>query len=223
MDDQNDKILKEMAERYADAYGASLLSELRQMEKENVRYLMPRADEQIRKLAGRRKRRSRTIGWVAAIAACLVLVVSLPRIISTLPGPGNAAPGMSAAPGMEEAPSQSGSPSADWNQIQRLSFALPDEFAVSNAELDNGMTIYRLDGDAGYDNVVLTLQEPPDRSIDDLFSGMEIVTVHGDPVPAKIDEEYKLLTFENDGTLYTLSCKDDVGTLAYLYSCIVEA
>jgi hypothetical protein len=210
MNDANEKILKDLAKRYADAHGASLLSELKDMEQQKVRYLMPRADEQIRKLAGKRTLRRKTIGWACAIAACLVLVVSIPNVLSAPPGSGGDLPG------------QAVPPATDWNQVQLLSFELPAEFEVSNTELDNGMTIYSLDGNAGYDNVVLTLECPPDLPESIPSIGMETIYIHGYPVPAKVDDRYKILRFENEGTLYTLSCKEDVGTLAYLYSHIVE-
>jgi hypothetical protein len=63
------------------------------------------------------------------------------------------------------------------------------------------------------------MQRPPESY--DPFDGTETVYVDGEPVPAKVDDAYMLLTFEQDEKLYTLTSKDDLGSLAYLYERIV--
>ena len=214
MIDKNEDNLKRAAEMYAEAYGQSLMSELDDMRARRVSYMTPRADGVVRDLSrlSTRIRRKRFTGALAAVAACLVIAIAIPQIMDrTTTGP--ATPSVS-----DDAPSSSPS-LIDWTVMQPLSFTLPDEFEIESSELDNGMSIYRLDSNSELypDNVVLTMQEPEG---DVMFLGTETVYIDDKAVRTKLDDGYVMLLFEKDDMFYTLSCENDLGTLTYLYRCI---
>ena len=224
MSDYREDNLKKAAELYAEAYGKSLLSEHADMQAQNVRYLTPRADDVVRKLSRVRNRaqRRRNIGVLAAVAASLVIAIAIPSIMDqTTTGPSTSVP---SSPDMAaDIPSDTGPtppPSQiDWTVMQPLSFTLPDEFKISSSELDNGMSIYRLSSNSDLypDDVVLTMQQPEG---DEVYLDTEIVYIDSKAVNTKIDDGYMMLLFEKDEKLYTLSCRDDMGALTYMYRCI---
>ena len=55
---------------------------------------------------------------------------------------------------------------------------------------------------------------------DEFYLGTEIVYIDSKAVNTKVDDGYMMLLFEKDNKLYTLSCKDDMETLTYMYRCI---
>ena len=213
MEDRTDILLRQIANNYAETYGRSLISEVHVMEQQNVRYMLPRADARIKKLTGGGNGFKRAIRIASTIAACFILVLTVTLVVNRV---GDETPG-------SDAPTSESIGLPDWTQVQPLSFVLPTEFDVDDRDIDNGMTIYRLESSdySDYDNVVLTMQDPAEQS--GTYNHMEALIVNGVSVPAKVDDNYKLITFENEGIRYTLTCEDDLGTLAYLYRSITAS
>ena len=231
MDSREEK-LKKAAELYAKNEGESLLREAEEIRRQNVSYMTPRADRTVYDLmaAGRRanqrpKQRKALYGLCTA-AACIVLTFI---IISNVPGKGGSESEMVADSGTDAAAAEA--PAAPMPapellpepelpaDILPISFELPADFRIENAELDNGMSVYNLQSDV-YGNVVLTMyyktagEEAPGE---DFFKGFDEVIIDGTAVPAKVRDTYKLLAFNFDRMFFTLSSEDDLGSLAAFY------
>ena len=164
-----------------------------------------------------------------AAAACLVFVAvyfgvpALTQISSSAPP--NAA---SQGPGIS-GPGTSGPQIAA--QMLPLSFELPADYRMAASDYDNGMTLYTLESQERGD-VVLTMFPADEQPAGDAayggaaFGGSATSTkkliIDGDAVPAFLDEAFMLLVFEYDDVYYTLSSRDDLGSLAAFYRSIVR-
>ena len=210
--------LKLAAKLYADKEGSSLLAEVSEIERQNVSYMTPRADKTVRDLVekGRRpKRRSAVIG-VAAAAACVLIMV---RLISGVPDISGDTPSLAPEP-PGDTPSLPYMP----DEIIPISFTLPADYRVKTADLDNGMSVYKLEsGEHG--DVVLTMYYETDAADkeQDFYQGFDEVIIDGTPVHAKVKDTYKLLAFEAEDVRYTLSSADNLGALAAFYRQIAES
>ena len=231
--------LKKAAELYAGEEGEALLEEAERLRKDNVSYLTPRADKTVRGLAVKRRRprgRNALIG-AASAAACILLAI---RIISGLPDLPGGGSSESAAPepaseapqepeaadgGAADSPPSDAGPPGFPQEIIPISFALPADYHVSSADLDNGMSVYELESDR-HGTVVLTMYYEADYGSSapgrDPYTDARFdeVIIDGTPVPAKVNASYRLLAFEQDGLMYTLSSEDDLGALAAFYRSI---
>lgn len=183
----NDKIYKALAERYADAYGAALQQERRQLEQQNIDAVTPRLDARVRQMTGRAPRRRRWLMPVLAAAACLVLLLAVPSLLRN----------------------QAQQPL----QPLALTFMLPDNFTVASIDYDDGQTVYKLD-DMLQDDVVLTLQHDEGAPAD--YDGMLQIPIGGVTTYARSTNDYHLLLFSYGDVLYTLSCRYDINTLVAL-------
>jgi hypothetical protein len=237
MSEHDERVFKQMADAYVEHQGTSLLGEHAAMRQQNVRYAMPRADKRVKELMQTGKRRSKTPYLAtAAVAACLLLFVGSFAVITNIrdvvmPGSentsvmapsqapetsGDAALPPTAALDELEGDSTTGRP---WSELQPLDFYLPAQFSVASTKVDNGKSIYQLDNSM-HDDVVLTIEQPDAQG--DWSADMDAVIIDGKPIPAIVKDEYKLLQFEDGGALYTISCRDDLGTLSALYRSIVD-
>ncbi len=98
-------------------------------------------------------------------------------------------------------------------QLMPLPFSLPENFTVEKSEVDDGQSIYYLNNTL-QDDVVLTMEYADDT--EKLFEGLTPYDLDGTPVYLRSSGGYNFLTFQQDGILYTLSCKHDVNTLLEL-------
>lgn len=227
--------LKKAANLYSEEYGQSLLRELEEMRSQNVSYMMPRADAVALNLikenakSDAKKKNNRILKIVSSLAACLVVVIAVSQFIdfqdgqydSSAPGapdvdssyPGDTAEAPAAETPSAEPPEP---PGLSWDEIQPISFTLPEGFEVSRSELDNGKTIHHLESsDSNHpDDVVLTISRPDG---DEDFLGTETINIDGQAVNTKVDDGYLMLLFENNGRLYTLSTERDMDALTILY------
>jgi hypothetical protein len=222
---------KRVAQAWAEQYGESLLAEVEAMREQEVSYQTPRADQVARSVAARRggpARRRRTAAFIGlAAAACLVIVVGIAGIPSLMAPP-------STSPG--DAVIDFSPPASDAAKIP-ISFDLPADYRVAATDYDNGMSLYTLESAARGD-VVLTMYHENEQQADataadaaadaaaesgSSFTPTDKVVIDGTAVPAKVDEAYMLLAFEHGGVRYTLSDRDDMGTLAAFYRAIVRA
>jgi hypothetical protein len=229
MSERDDRILKEWATTYVEGFGTSLLDERATMRQQNVRYALPRADKLVRELArGRKKHKKTPLFATAAVAACLVVLVSAFVVVSNLSNSIIPQTGLDSAlesengsdPESSLTPEQTAPNKEDAStELMPLDFHLPVQFAVAESKVDNGESIYKLNNGLD-DDVVLTMQQPTGQNV--WFAAMDKVVIDGASVPAVITDDYKLLQFEDDGTLYTISCRNDMGTLSALYRSIVD-
>ncbi len=164
----------------------------------------------------RRKESVRWVGGLSAVAAAVLLVVTLGMLASTgvevwpIPSPGLA----SAPPGASAAPSHTpGAPDG----LMPLSFSLPAEFSVLTVALDNGKTVYTLENTA-HDPVVMTLERTGDNSFSDELTQ---ITLDGATAYASWGPDFQLLTLKKGGVVYTLTCRYELETLLTLGACIV--
>lgn len=93
-----------------------------------------------------------------------------------------------------------------------ISFELPANLWVQDAEQDVGQSVYYL-GDTGLDDVVMTMERSNELYVrDDLVE----ITV-GDAVAYGVSyPEYSLLTFYKEDIVYTLTCKYNAETILSL-------
>ena len=213
MADKNnaDIVFGNIARQYAEVYGNVLLSECAEMRRQRVAYVMPRADSRIHPLIKKRRRKGTVIKIVAAVAAVVVLAISIPSLLS------------------REKMSDSGaSPEQDYTTtdtqeetsgIMPLTFVLPQGYAVADSKLDNGQSVYYLDHYEG-DDVVLTMEDAL-AAADYDYGELGTVYIDGTAVSGLSVPDYQILVFEHGGVFYTLSCKYDLGTIVTLYREIV--
>jgi len=221
MKESAEEKLKSAAGLYAKKEGESLLAEADELQRQGVSYLTPRADRTVRELAakGRRPRRRNLAVGLAAAAACAVFAV---RMVTGIAGPDSdlSTPSDTPTPSGPTAPAGPVAPDG----ILPISFTLPADYRVKYSDFDNGVSVYMLESGRGGD-VVLTMYYASGE-IDDGSgpgTGFDEVVIDGTPVPAKVNEAYKLLAFEADGLSYTLSSRDDLGALAAFYRNITES
>lgn len=209
--------LKIIATLYANKEGKSFLAEIEEINRQRVSYITPRADMTVRGLLAKEKRpKSRKmILSFAAAAACVVLAV---RLIAGIPDSNNEYYPSDASP----APS---SPSVPYmpGEILPISFQLPADYHVMTSDIDNGMSVYKLESES-HGDVVLTMYYVTDEPgyIFDADKGFDEVIIDGTPVAAKVKDTFRLLSFESDDIRYTLSSEDDLGALAAFYRNILN-
>lgn len=123
---------------------------------------------------------------VSCAAACLLAVIVLPALFhSAVPAP------------------------ADSLSEERLPFSLPVNLTVSAVQQDQGKRIVYLK-DIHADDVVLTMEEA-----ESLPSGTNLTaqSLGSQTVYTRQTPDYQLLLLQKDGTLYTLTCRYELGTL----------
>lgn len=182
-----DALFRQLAGRYVEAEGASLRRELEQMQETPPDLLL---DAKVR--MGIRKRRK---GWaavgMAAAAACVVLVLALPRFL-----------------GGVLAPSSSGEETDGTVSSIAFTATLPANLSVADTRQDKGQTIYYLEDTQG-DDVVMTLERAP---LPDT-TGMDVRRIDGTRVYTRTTADYALLMFRLKGVTYTLTCRYELDTL----------
>ena len=209
MPNENDRLLKELADRYTEADGARLRAEASQLDRSGPAQDMSRLDRRVRQMTeGRRRMPWKSMG--AALAACLVLALVVPRLLGLTGNDYSAAPADSSASSSEAA--LEGAPEeaeADYAVIP-LSFELPDNFTVNEVEQDRERTIYHIE-DAQQDDIVMVLRYATgDEAYDDLTP----IPMGGGMAYGRSEEGYNLLCFEESGIYYELTCRHDINTLA---------
>ncbi|MDR1358615.1 MAG: hypothetical protein LBJ48_04600 [Coriobacteriales bacterium] len=219
---------RRVAEAWVEQYGMSLLAEGETMRAQGVSYPTPRADKVVRRVPSQQSRqqsrparharhRQTALITTLAAAACLLLVVWVASIPSLMAPPSTSS---------SDATLDSLAPAPVGAKLP-LSFDLPADYRVAASDYDNGMSVYALESETR-SAVVLTMyptsEQPADATErENSFATMEEVLIDGKPVPAKIDLSYSMLTFEHEGVHYTVSNRDDMGTLAAFYRSIVRA
>lgn len=199
---KNDAALRALARRYAELSGTQLNREITSVQSQGAVWNTSRLD---RRVLTRRRTRNTVIATLAA-AACVALVVFSP-VLQNL---------TSTAPTADGQGYVMRDPSAEYAIIP-LSFALPANLTESGFEQDYEKSVYSL-SDSLLDDVVLTL-EP--YTNDAPFSSLAPLTLDGGGVYYTSTADFKLLTFEKDGVLYTMSCKHDINTLINLARAIL--
>jgi hypothetical protein len=237
MTNSDDKVFKELADRYVEIDGQFLLQEQRALEEQRISYPTPRSDAQIRLLVGGHKK-SKKAPILAIAAALLVAFIGASAVFlqygeqlfpsltpsQNAPADGDVTdviPGDSggATPDGQGTSSDGLSDSPGAAQLHPINFELPAQFSVADSKLDNGETIYHLDNSKN-DDVVMTIKDAGAKTSSEQTGNLDEVYIDGTVVTAKLRDEFKLLTFESDGAIYTISCRDDIGTLSNLYRSI---
>jgi hypothetical protein len=232
MTDKDDRVYKEWADRYVEHYGQTLLEKQKMLDEQKIAYATPRADAQMQQLMRghqaspedqrsqeQQKRRRQSIAPLfAAAAALLVMFIGASVVLLQFSGQIFNSTTPSQSEPSASSPTDTNNTSADsTDAIRPLDFMLPVQFSVASVELDNGETIYHLNN-SRYDNAVLTIRAP--ESNNNWMDGLDKVYIDGNPVSAKLRDEYKLLVFEEKNAIYTISCRDDMETLSTLYRSI---
>lgn len=202
---RNDKLFQTLANQYVERYGMALRDEMEQLESGKVRYTMtPATDQKIRN-AGKSKR-NRYINIIVALAACITILLVVPRVVRWGASDG------SDSSGPVEPPSTSDSDGLTATELLPLNVDLPDNFSIEDAKLDRGKTIYYL-ADKMQDDVVVTMEETDGE---DWYKSLREIDLDGGTGYAESSENYQMLVFEQGGILYTLTCEHDLNTLVDL-------
>ena len=207
MDRNRDAMFRELAVRYAEQYGAQLQREADTLNAQEPPHANIRRKINRRLTSHRRRRYTAAFGALAACAALFfVLRFAFPQSNVTLP------PDMNAEPPSLDIPTQAPS------QVIPLTFSLPSEFSVADVEQDLGQTIYFLEHKR-QDDVVLTLERSEQPPVWDNFERHEL---NGETVYLLAQDSFKLLAFEREGVLHSLSSRYDINTLVGLHRTIVK-
>ena len=222
MNDWEEKLHK-AAGLYTEKEGEALLAETQEIRRQNVSYMTPRADKTVKDLMAKEKRpkQRKAVFGLCAAAACIVFTIAL---INIAPGSmsGGSGANMAADTGVSEASpapaaeTESGAPVPIPEGMVPISFVMPSDYYVENAELDNGLSVYSLESDM-YGGVVLTMYYEGGGPGEGYYADFDEVLIDGTAVPAKVRDTYRLLAFDFDGMYYTLSSEDDLGSLAAFY------
>ena len=227
MKNNRDALLQTMARQYVDQWGRELIREAAALPPSDA----PQLDRKVREGLARQRRVRRQIISLGAVAACAALIFaaawlypglgSMPKTDSM----GNGAQAESQdsltdseknlgltptnAPTLEVPPATA--PEASMSALP-LTFDLPAQFAVEDVQVDNGQTVYTL-SDALLDPVVLAMEEA-----DTPLGTARLVPIDlgGQTVYARSTAEFSLITFDQDGLRYTLTCQYDINTLLSL-------
>lgn len=202
-----DALFEQMARSYVEQYGKELGQELEELEKHEIPAATPSLDRRVHRAvyAPARRRNMRILG---ALAACLVLVLLVPRLMS-LQLPESAGEAQSSAVAEDAAPQESAMPNEDLLLIP-LSFELPDNLSVENSELDNGKTIYYLHN-TQLDDVVMTLEKTTAENV--AHDGLVEIQINQSTAYGMSGPDYNLLTFQKEDIAYVLTCEHDINTL----------
>lgn len=199
----SDDFLRDIAREYAERDGAELLRERERLDRDNVQYPTSRMERSVRRVITAR-RRMRQVRSLAAIAACLALVLLVRFAAGPMDDKSDGSP-----PDLSDG--------AQGFEVIPLSFTLPPQFTQTAFEQDREKSIYYLD-DALKDNVVMTLVNASDIPERDALTKLQI---GGTDVYAASEEGYRFLTFVSDGVLYELTCQYDINTLLLLGEAIL--
>lgn len=226
--DNRELFYRQLAALYADADGERLLRERAALEQDSVQRITPGLDRRVRAIPGRAKRRrnTRIAGLIAAVLVIALLapqllrynqqndVAAAPEATTESAAPGEMAPAEQgadeavpeAAPEMAEDAPAAGA--GDY-EIIPLSATLPANLTQIGVEQDNAQSIYYL-SDQRQDDVVLTMEYSDSGPATD---GLVQIDLDGHTTWGAVTGDYSLLTFEQDGILYTMTCKYDINTL----------
>ncbi len=193
--DEQESLFRHLAEQYTKQYGANLREELEQLPPAPE---TPRLDRKLKRGQQTHKRMRWLPGLVAAVA-CLALVLLIPSLLDRTP------------------PSDS-DPSSDTPSSIILASLLPPNLSLTNTEQDQGYTIYYLD-DQYQDDVVLTLAKAEGAPTTE---GMHPIDLDGQVAYGIATADYSLLTFDQDGLRYELTCRYDLNTLLDLGAALVS-
>jgi len=201
-----DMFFRQIAGQYVEQYGQSLKQELAELKKSASPSVTPGLDRRVKRgiRAPDRKRNIRIIG---ALAACLALVLLIPRL-ALLSEPRSTS---SEAP-MEQSEAITEEGQSAVMEIIPLSFALPDNLSVENVKLDQGKSVYFLNN-TQLDDVVMTLEMTPGYIA---HEGLVEIKISQSTVYGVSGPDYNLLTFQKEGVAYVLTCKHDINTLIAL-------
>lgn len=199
---RTDDALRALARRYAEQSGTQLNREIASVQSQGAVWNTSRLD---RRVLTRRRTRNAVIATLAA-AACVALVFISP-IVQNL---------TSTPPSADAQGYVMRDPSAEY-EIIPLGFTLPANLTESGFTQDYEKSVYTL-SDNLLDDVVLTLEPYTDSA---LFASLAPLTIDGGGVYYTSTADFKLLTFEKDGVLYTMSCKYDINTLINLARAIL--
>jgi len=207
LNENNERVFKTLAERYLDAQGQNLLRELDSTPRPQ-QVNTARMDQRVRYETAYRKRRR---AWIASgLAACLLLVALTASSLAFIQSwNNNNRPADPTSNYTTTAPSTAQTSEKETPDIAAV---LPTRLSVSAVEQDRGQSIYLLDDRYG-DNVVLIL-EHPDKPLD--TSGLVPVRSNGRTAYYRAGDFYNLMTFDKDGTRYTMTCRYEMDTLAEL-------
>jgi len=235
---------KRIAKAWSELYGKSLAAEAEAIHRQSVDYLLPRADQTVTALLGKRtkppQRRSRgpALFMSLAAAACLMLVaviVGVPYLTDSPWGGGSTSP-QNITSSDSYVPQES--TLAREAEMIPLTFSLPSDFRVASSELDNGVTFYTLASES-HGDVVLAMFQVDDEhpagtggqapgtaaqgtGAQGTASALaDQLIIDGTPVAARIDDSYVLIEFQHQDVFYTLTSRDNLGALAALYRNIV--
>ncbi|MDR1798176.1 MAG: hypothetical protein LBR44_12230 [Clostridiales Family XIII bacterium] len=199
--------MKRIAGRWAELEGQRLLAERDALNRDGVRLLLPRADAQVQQLLRRPKpnRAQRRRRMWTAIAACLAVYLILPHALLAARDAGGAS-----------APQDAASTSSAAAEPIPIPFHVPEHYAVLSASMDNGVGVYYIAHEDG-DDVVVTVAPEEEGAAAPGEVMPDEVEIDGETVAAAVTPDYKMLSFEKGGDVYTLSCREDMGTLAALY------
>ena len=181
MQSNTEEKLKRAVELYAKREGEALLSEIEEIHRQRVSYLMPRADKVVREFArhggaAARPRPRRVLTIAVAAAACVMLIFrvatfSSPISLDNAAGlPAVSAPEAAALDEVESgafAPAPAPGGLGDFNEgrekddmantaVMPITFALPAGYREIFSDYDNGMTIYEFES-LNRGDVVLTM------------------------------------------------------------------
>lgn len=202
----NDKLFEMLANQYVERYGMALHDEMEHLETDRIRYAVsPKNDQKIRNIG--KSNRNRYINIIVAIAACIAILLVVPRAVRWRASDGKGDGQSSSGP-----PSIGDSDGSVTTELLPLNVDLPDNFSVEDAKLDQGKTIYYL-ADKMNDDVIVTMEETEGE---DWYKSLQKIDLGGGAGYAESSTNYQMLVFEKGGILYTLTCEHDLNTLVSL-------
>lgn len=192
---EKEKLLKDMAQKYAESYGRELSDEMSRLSSSGEPYPTKNLEKRVMKQV-RPQNRARNLRIITATAAALLFIIAGIRILQ---------------PVLSETPDSLGESPLEGFEAIALSFAVPEGFTQSGFEQDREKSVYYFE-DSLSDDVVLTMEKSAEKPN---TAGLTKLHINGSEAYASSGNGYSLLTFNKDGVLYELTCRYDVNTLMY--------
>ena len=231
IEESNDLVFKHLSDVYLLHYQQQLQKDFEDIKQQNIVYIPSKPKAKLTRLLDSTPSPKRRI--VAVIAACLVLVVLVPGMISTINkrfnnktmSTNNINQTMDsmlpAAPESSESLDTGGSiyedSARDYSSADRIAKMLTEEYIVVDMEISNNYTIYHITSIEGYDIIVILEK----GTIKEQYQDYDIYELEDITLYILDETENYIVVVVEDGITYTLKTKTNLEILYDLVQIII--
>lgn len=201
-DKKNEELLKQLASRYMEYEGEKLRREADELNRTIPDKKLAKLDRRVLSYVQRRKR-IKILRRACEAAAIFLIVIGVSQFIGIQDQTNHSQQEQKAdemAAGAPEKPEE--------YELILLTAALPEGFQISDVKQDKEESIYYIENDM-LDDVVLSIRKASQWNKE----GLKEIIINDTIAYGISKADYKLLTFQQDGFTYTLTCKYEMETI----------